>query len=57
MHRVHSVRLDSQADVYAPDHLGTASDYSPEIELESDSSIDDPLEFAENLRNPSTGTV
>ena len=53
IHRAHSLWLESKAS--EPDYLCPYQSAYPGSGSESVSDIDDPLEFAENVRNLSTG--
>ena len=55
IHRAHSLRLKVQA--CEPDYQCSSMSDNHELqnEPENESDIDDPLEFAENVRNLSTG--
>ena len=50
IHRAHSLRLKTQECEPEPDY------HELQSEPENNSDIDDPLEFAENVRNLSTGS-
>lgn len=54
IHRVHSLKVQECAPYYQPDAHEFLNSHDKEDE--EDSEMDDPLEFAENVRNPSTGT-
>ena len=53
IHRVHSLRMKSEANNDTCQYA-TSNNYP---ENESDSDVDDPLEFAENVRDLSTGIL